>query len=191
MEHLRHLIVNEVGLTEEHFTAFAGRGKVVQLAKKEFLLKEGATCAFMGFVGEGVLRSFIRKQDNEAIVDFYLKGSFVSAYTSFMTQTPSRGAIQALTEVEVFLISRTDYHDLLAGDAAWYRFGKYIADSLFIRKCRRESSLLVDSAAERYALLRQAYPQLEQLVSQYHIAAYLGIKPESLSRMKSLTYIKK
>ena len=68
----------------------------------------------------------------------------------------------------------------------WYKLGKYIADTLFIRKCRKESSLLMDSALDRYKLLLRTCPHIEQHVSQYHIASYLGIKPESLSRLKSL-----
>ena len=63
---------------------------------------------------------------------------------------------------------------------------KYIADTLFIKKCRKETSLLMDDALERYKLLLRTYPHIEQHVSQYHIASYLGIKPESLSRLKSL-----
>lgn len=53
-------------------------------------------------------------------------------------------------------------------------------------KCRKESSLLMDSALDRYKLLLRTFPHIEQHVSQYHIASYLGIKPESLSRLKSL-----
>ncbi len=71
----------------------------------------------------------------------------------------------------------------------YYKLGKFISDSLFLKKCKRETSLLMDSTNDKYKFLLDLYPQIEQVVPQYHIASYLGIKPESLSRMKSLTYI--
>ncbi|MDX5422250.1 MAG: cyclic nucleotide-binding domain-containing protein [Hymenobacteraceae bacterium] len=190
MEHIRNIIMGELKLSEEHFERFIGSGKMIDLPKKEFLIKAGTTCTFIGFVEEGVLRSFFQKGGDEFNLDFYLSASFVSAYTSFLTQLPTHGSIQALADSRVFLVSHAAYHELLREDDSWYRLGKYLSDSLFIRKCRREASLLVDSALERHRLLLQAYPTIEQLVPQYHIASYLGIQPESLSRIKSLTYIK-
>lgn len=183
-------MLEKAGLTAEHYAQLTKVGKVVYLPKKEFLIQAGTTCSFIGFVEEGLLRSFIYKEGEEVNLDFYLSGSFASAYTSFLTQTPANGTIQALADAKVFLISYADYQNLLRSSDSWYRFGKYVSDTLFIRKCKRETSLLMNSARERYELLLQSYPNIEQLVPQYHIASYLGIKPESLSRMKSLTYIK-
>jgi hypothetical protein len=124
-------------------------------------------------------------------VDFYLSGSFVSSYTSFLTRQPTNTNIQALSGSTICTISYPDYNNLLKTGVEWYRLGKLIADTLFLKKCKREKSLLMDSAEDRYNLLLKTYPQIEQLVAQYHIASYLGIKPESLSRIKSLTYINK
>lgn len=59
------------------------------------------------------------------------------------------------------------------------------ADTLFINKCRKETAMLTDDAYNRYKRLK-TYPNIEQHVSQYHIASYLGIRAESLSRIKSL-----
>lgn len=144
---------------------------------------------FYRFLESGVLRSFILKEGNEFNIDFYLPTSFVSSYTSFLTQTPSNGYIQALSNSVIYIISLSNYNRLLKTNSEWYKFGKYISDSLFMKKCKRETSLLMDSAIDRYKFLLNLYPQIEQLVPQYHIASYLGIKPESLSRIKSLTYI--
>jgi CRP-like cAMP-binding protein len=157
--------------------------------KKEFLIQEGETCSFIGFLETGVLRSYILKDGNEFNIDFYLPGSFVSSYTSFLTQTPSVGDIQTLSESEIYILNHSDYNELIKVNPVFYKLGKFISDSLFLKKCKRETSLLMDSANDRYKFLLDLYPQIEQVVPQYHIASYLGIKPESLSRMKSLTYI--
>ena len=190
MENLREVITKQIKLTEEQYTHLVSIVKTIDLKKKQYLIQSGSTCSFIGFVETGLLRSFIQKDGDEINIDFYLSNAFVSAYTSFLTQTPANGSIQALVDTKVHLISYADYQNLLKSNDGWYKLGKYVSDTLFIRKCKREASLLMDSANERYQMLIQNYPAIEQLVPQYHIASYLGIKPESLSRIKSLTYIK-
>lgn len=186
---LNKLIIEEVGLQDPHIKELNKYFKEVKLHKKDFLITPGQTCNFIGFVEQGVLRSFIPNKGDEFNLDFNLPNTFVSSYRSFLTRMPTHGCIQALSETTIHSISYTDYNKLLDFSKEWYKLGKYIADSLFIKKCKRETSLLMDNAAERYQLLLENYPNIEQLVPQYHIASYLGIRPESLSRIKSLTYI--
>ncbi|MBT29596.1 MAG: cyclic nucleotide-binding protein [Thalassobius sp.] len=189
MNQLQQTIINKAGLEQHHFEEFKSCLKRVSLKNKEFLLRENSVCKFIGFVESGVLRSYIQKNAEEFNVEFYLSDSFISAYTSFITQTPASGNIQALSDCEVLVISYADYNSLLNSSLEWYKLGKYISDELFMRKCKRQTSLLMDNATERYNLLLETYPKIEQYVSQYHLASYLGIRPESLSRIKSLTYI--
>lgn len=189
MEAFKDLLINKTGLGEELCLQLEKVLTKSQFEKKEFLIREGETCSFIGFLESGVLRSYILQDSIEFNVDFYLSGSFVSSYTSFLTQTPSVGDIQALSDSVVYILNLSDYNSLLKVNPEFHKLGKYISDSLFIKKCKRETSLLMDSANNRYKFLLKLYPQIEQLVPQYHIASYLGIKPESLSRIKSLTYI--
>lgn len=91
-----------------------------------------------------------------------------------------------MEDTHLITLPRSAYDQHLKASNEWFKFGKYISDSLLSKKCRKETSFLMDNAFERYKLLLRTYPQIEQYLSQYHIAAYLGIKPESLSRLKSL-----
>lgn len=186
MTSLHNIITEKLNLYEAHYARLLELSERKTFSKKEILLEEGKTCIFMGFVEEGVLRSYREKEGEEFISDFYVQGSFITSYRSFLNAEPSVGVIQALTDSRVLLLSRTNYDLLLNESPDWYKWGKYIADTLFIKKCIKETSLLMDSALERYRLLLKTYPQIEQHVTQYHIASYLGIKPESLSRLKSL-----
>ncbi len=190
MDTIEELLINHVGLAREHTLPLLDKLNLQELKKKERLIREGETCSFIGFLESGVLRSFILKDGDEFNVDFYLPGSVVSSYTSFLMQVPSVGYIEALGNAVVHTLSLNDYNQLLKSNTAYYKLGKFISDTLFIKKCKRETSLLMDSAVDRYKFLLTLYPSIEQLVPQYHIASYLGIKPESLSRIKSLTYIK-
>lgn len=158
--------------------------------KNDFLISEGTVCDFLGIVNAGSMRSFVRNGEQEFNNDFYFENDFVSAYNSFLTRRPNGCNIQALTDTEVCFLSYNQLNALLHEDAGWMKLGKYVSDTFYIRKCERETSLLKNSAAERLALLLDDYPGIEQRVSQYHIASYLGIKPETLSRIKSAKHRK-
>ena len=145
---IKELIIEKVGLPNSSYERLIDITERISLKKKDFLLQQGKVCTFIGFVEKGTLRSYIEKDGEEYISDFYTDGSFTTSYRSFLTKEPSIGSIQALE------------------------------DSLMLS--------LSNSALDRYKLLLQTFPHIEQHVSQYHIASYLGIKPESLSRLKSL-----
>jgi CRP-like cAMP-binding protein len=189
MDALRRLFSEKIKLGPEYFDQFIDQSTIVTLQKKEILIKEDTVCSFMGYVESGTLRSILIKDGEEFTSDFFFEGSFVSVYTSFLNQAPSVVTIQAIHPTTVRILSHAQYNDLLNTSSQWYKLAKYIADSFFFKKCIRETSLLQDSALERYKLLLDTFPAIEQLVSQRHIASYLGIKPESLSRIKALTYI--
>lgn len=191
MNRLQQLLVQETGFSEEEYNRFIQSTHPIHLRKKDYFVKAGQVCGMIGLVETGILRSFFVKDDTDCINDFFPAGTLVSAYTSFLTQTPAAGNIQALEDTVLCCISYTQLQQLYNSDARWYKFGKQVAESFFIRKCKKETSLLKDSALERYQLLLHTYPDIEQQVAQYHIASYLGIQPESLSRLKALTYINK
>lgn len=183
---LHSIITNKLNLSESYYDRLLEISDLRSFSSKKHLLNIGNTCSFLGFVEKGYLRSYREKDGEEFISDFYVPGSFVTSYRSFLNQEISVGAIQALEDSEVRCLTFHNYNLLLEESSEWYKLGKYIADNLFIKKCIKETSLLIDPALERYKLLLKTYPLIEQHVAQYHIASYLGIKPESLSRIKSL-----
>lgn len=191
MESLKTLFTQTLGLKSNHFDEFYKELRVKKLRKKEYLIQEGTVCDFIAIVISGTLRSYVQNKDGEFNNDFYLDNSFVSAYTSFLTQMPTNCNIEALTDVEIYYISHQQFHQLIERDNNFLKLAKYISDNYFIRKCKRETSFLKNSASERFEMIKKLYPEIEQKVPQYHIASYLGIKPESLSRIKLLTYINK
>lgn len=191
MEPLKNLFIDKVGLEMHHFQIFNMELRTKVLKKKDHLISEGSICNFIGIVTSGKLRSYLKKDESEFNNDFYLENSFVSAYTSYLTQLPTNCNIEALADTEIKYITADQFNRLIAQDKDFLKLAKYISDLFFIRKCKRETSFLKNTAAERLEILGSIYPDIEQQISQYHIASYLGIKPESLSRIKLLTYIKK
>lgn len=187
MEILKKIFIEKMGLQESHFNHFCEISECKTFQKKDYLVYDGKICNFIGFVETGLIRSFIKKDDAEFNNAFYFPNRFFSAYNSFTRQKPAVSNLQVMIDSNIRLITYNQLQELYKDDPIWYKFGKYIADDFFFRKCERETSLLRDSATERYKSLLRLHPKIEQLVPQYEIASYLKIKPESLSRIKSLT----
>jgi CRP-like cAMP-binding protein len=189
---LTSVLLEGVGLNEQYIAEFRKVMFSKQLKKKDFLITEGMTCNFIGIVISGVMRSFISNSESDEFNnDFYFERDFFSAYTSFLTSSPTNCNIQALSNVHMVYITSEQYRALVSRDNEWLKLGKHVAETFFVRKCKRETSFLKNSAAERLESVLKLYPEIEQRVSQYHIASYLGVKPESLSRIKLLTYVNK
>ncbi|RUT68927.1 Crp/Fnr family transcriptional regulator [Flavobacterium cupreum] len=191
MEALKDIFIDKLGMEMDQFEKFSSLLRTKTFKKKEYLIQEGSVCEFIGFVTSGKLRSYVQNDGVEFNNDFYLQNSIVSAYTSYLTQNPTNCNIEALADTEIAFITYKQFNALIEEDVHFLKLAKYISDIFFIRKCKRETSFLKNSAAERLEMLYKTYPGIEQQISQYHIASYLGIKPESLSRIKLLTYINK
>lgn len=186
MASLEQIFKNELLFSNEIYNRFLELSGTKYLKKKEFFAQTGKVCNHIGFIESGVLRSYFEKGDEVFIKDFYFSGRFVVAWGSFLTGEPCIGSVQALEDCRLTTISRTNFFQLIKESNEWLKLKNYISDALLARKCQRETSFLIDDAYERYKLFLKIYPRIEQHVSQYDIASYLGIRPESLSRLKSL-----
>lgn len=174
----------KTGLNIDHANYVKENARLKFLAKKEFLITEGSVCNFLGIVLKGTFRCFVTNESAEFNNDFFFEGDFITALTSYLIKQPTSFNIEALSDCAVLLLPAEQYQELIRQDARWTLLGTYITETFFVRKCRREISFLKQSAAQRLETLCISFPGIEQKVSQYHLASYLGIRPESLSRIK-------
>lgn len=130
---LNGLIVSRLGLPTSCYNRLLELLEKRDVSKKGLLIEEGKVCTFIGFVESGVLRSYLEKDGEEFISDFYFPDSIVTSYRSFLTKEPSVGSIQALENSTILCLTRTDYDMLLKESDAWYKLGKYISDILFVK----------------------------------------------------------
>jgi len=151
----------------------------------EFFLEAGETAHYSGFVIEGVLREFfITLKGQEFNKNFNLEFEFTGSLFDLIASEPSTAYIQALTPARLLICRFADLQDLYNRHKEWERIGRLLAENLFMIKARREWEFLTLSAEQRYTLLTQRNPELENRISQYHLASYLGISPVSLSRIR-------
>lgn len=113
MNTVEYVLKKELSLSDEIYHRFVGLTENRPLKKKELFVEQGKVCAHLGIIERGVLRSYIEKDAEELIKDFYFPGSFVVAYGSFLTGEPCIGSTQALAETHLITLSRSAYDLLL------------------------------------------------------------------------------
>ncbi len=156
-----------------------------QLAKKEFLLREGEVCRAATYIETGALRYFYHVQGEERTGQFFFENEWYADYDSFLDQQPSTQNIQALEPTRVWLFPHDALYRLYDEQPVFERFGRLMAEQAYRGSRARGVALLNQTPAERYAQLVRDRPQVVQRVSQRLIATYLGVKPESLSRIRA------
>ncbi len=170
---------------EEEINDFMKIGKAIELKKGEFLISAGQTCKSFSFIHEGTFSFLIMNADGEHVKDFSANNKFITSYSSFITQTPSQLFIRAEEKATLTQWSFDTYQQLLRSSEHWKQFALKIANYLYLRKEKREISLLTETAEQRYLNMLNEFPQIIRQVPQYLIASYLGIKPQSLSRIRN------
>lgn len=152
--------------------------------KGDFFLAGGQVCKQVGFVTKGLLRYYINHDGEEKTYDFAQENNFVCNYESFLLQTPSTKIIQALEDCELLVISYTDLQTFYQSIKGAERFGRLVIEQVFIQTLQDLSSFYTDSPELRYEKFLKQHPDLQQRISQYYIASYVGVKPQSLSRIR-------
>lgn len=177
-------------LTDSEIEDFLGKVRSKSIKKGEFFIRQGSVCQEVAFVQAGALRSFYYSSTSEEVTYcFTFTHAFLSAYSSFLSQTETMENIQALTDVELLTVSREEILALEQSSTNWLRLFKLIAEQEYIQMEKRIFLLQKETAEKRYQDLLATQPELLQLVPLSHIASYLGITQRHLSRLRKSTTI--
>jgi CRP-like cAMP-binding protein len=178
-------ISKHIQLEPEEFDYFASLLKTKRLRRKQFLLEEGEVCRFECFVNSGCLRQYyLDDKGDEYIIQFAVTDWWISDQYSLLTGLPSQCFIDALEDSEVLLIEKSILEGIYAKMPKFERFFRIAFQNSYVALQRRILANISQTAEERYRSFCQQYPEIEQKVPQRQIASYLGIKPESLSRLR-------
>lgn len=154
------------------------------IKKGDFFLGEGQVCKYAGFIVKGLMRYYINHDGEDRTYDFANENNFVCNYESFIPKTPSTKIIQALEDCEILQISYEDLQILYKSIEEGERLGRLVIEQVFIQTLQALTSFYTDAPEYRYEKFIQKHPDLQQRISQYHIASYVGVKPQSLSRIR-------
>ncbi len=156
-----------------------------KLRKRQYILQQEDICKNLVFVEKGMLRSYnVDEKGNEHILQFAPEGWWISDIYSFLTAEPSVYNIDALEDSELLLISNSALEQLYEQVPKFERYFRILTQANMIAMQRRLTSTLSSTTEEKYLRLLSAYPDLIPRVPQHMIASYLGLTPETLSRVR-------
>ncbi|GAB3796558.1 Crp/Fnr family transcriptional regulator [Spirosoma humi] len=155
-----------------------------KLKKGEHFLREGQVCHSVAMISAGLVRYYMNEDGNEGTYYFSREGEFVCDYESFLPQSPSNKNIQALEDTSLYLVSHAGLQRIYQGVEQGERLGRLAIEQVFVTVLQQLSSFYKDSPELRYQRFLTTFSAISQRVSQYYIASYVGIKPQSLSRIR-------
>jgi CRP-like cAMP-binding protein len=156
-----------------------------KLRKRQYILQEGDVCKYIAFVEKGMLRCYtIDEKGNEHIMQFAFEGWWISDQFSFLTGEPAIYNIDALEDSELLLLSQQSEEQLLQKIPKFEKYFRILLQNNLIATQRRLIGSLSQSAEQRYNELISVCSTIPQRVPQHMIASFLGITPETLSRIR-------
>lgn len=175
-----------VVLTDEEITFIKSVFNFKKFRKHQYILQAGEVSRYETYVCKGLTRTYdVNDKGVEHIVQFGLEDWWVGDMYSFLTDTPSGYNIDCIEDTEVLQITRANLETLYQEVPKMERHFRILVQNAFIASTRRISATLAKSALERYQEFLDRYPQIDQRVPNHQIASFLGITPQSLSRIRS------
>lgn len=181
------LIVEKFGLdiSEDAISEAVGFSEFKVYSKGQLLGKIGEGSSVAGIVMSGVVRSFYVDSDGNDITQYFASEGSICIDEGLMGFTERVAMWEALEESTLMLFKVSDMKKLILGDERLKSVWIDLLEGSLRYKIYRENGFLVENATERYLAFRKRFPELISRIPQRYIATYLGIKPESLSRIRS------
>ncbi len=154
------------------------------LKKGDFWVKEGDLNSDVLFLNKGMIRSYFVKNEIEKTFDLTIENQVVTATESYSFGIPSRDFLQAIEDCHLCVITKENLDILFSQSAKWERLGRLIFEGYTISQEVRLRSFISETAQERYERLAKYQPELIQRTPQIYLANFLGITPQSLSRLR-------
>lgn len=178
-------ISKRIPISDDEFSFYTSLIEVIQLKKRQFFVQAGEVFHLQAYVNQGCLSTYYtdHKAHNH-VVQIGVEDWWIGDFSSFVTGKPTIYTIEALEDCELFAISAKNIELVFERIPKFERFYRLLIQNAYISFQRRVIEGMSKSAEERFLDFIQKYPALKNRVAQHHIASYLGISPEALSRIK-------
>jgi CRP-like cAMP-binding protein len=172
-------------LPDDELSLFESKLAFKELKKKEIFLQAGKVQKAIGFIAEGLVRSFyIDHTGSEITVGFYKEGDYATHYPAFLTRQPSLYTIQCLEPTNMVCLSYEDQQLMYQQSAIFERYGRLMAEEILKRQQARIESFIVETAEQRYLDFIEKNAGLFNRISLSHLCSFLGIERQSLTRIR-------
>lgn len=172
-------------LTEQDEALITDAFEEVSIKKKHALLESGKVCSHLYFITKGCLRSFYTDAKGlDHIYQIRMDNNWISDLDSFFSRTPSKYNIEAIEDSHLLRISHERFEGLLTEVPALERYFRILFQKAYVNALNRLNATMWETALDRYNALLKEHPEVFKRVPLVYIASYLGITPESLSRIR-------
>lgn len=172
-------------LTEEEWTAFSRHWIPFSFEKGETVTNAGQVEPYFYFVSKGLIRGYFNQDGTEFNIGFSYDGDYSGIYDSFVTQQPSDWTLETLEPTFGLKINHEHFNSLFDQNLKFERWARKFYQSALIGLGLFIRSLLADTAEEKYRKLLARSPHVVQRIPQKHLASYLGMSPETYSRLRA------
>lgn len=185
MQILQSYLQDNFSFSEEEIEKILDCFDAQEIPKKAYFLKEGELCKSVAFVESGSFLFYQLIDGEEKVCDFAFENQWITQYNSLLNQVPAELSIRAVEGSSILLMNFAKMEALTEAFPKIYVMRAKLAEQYFTDSAKRASQLANLKAEERYRLLLEEKPEIFQRIPQYYIASYLGIKPQSLSRIRA------
>lgn len=174
----------KLGFLESDLSEFLSCIKTRNFSANELILADGQLENYLSFIDTGIVRYYVIANEKEITFDFAFKDSFYCAYDSFYNRTKTKIYIQTLTDCQLHSISYESLQKLYTKCETAKKLGRIATEHLLEKKVKRELELLTKTPQERYSKLLLEQPKYIQQIPLKYLASYIGVVPETLSRIR-------
>lgn len=185
MEAFNKFLVSKIDISDAELKYITSLMQPKEFSKNVVVLRQGEVEKYLYFIEKGMARYYyVDHNGREICLLFTFENWFMGEVTSFLTRTPSVCFIETLANTSTWRIHFDDLQKIYANTKSGDKFGRLMMEQLYLRKAERERSFLTKTAQQRYIDLMKTESHIFQKVSLKHIASYLGITPQALSRIR-------
>jgi CRP-like cAMP-binding protein len=184
MKAIKEYFEQMVTISEHDWEIFSSKLIRREFPKKTIILELGHKENYLSFIEKGIVRFYIPNEFNDITFGFAFANNFVSAYDFFLTQNSSDYQIESIIDTVLWSVTYNDLQQIYLETKIGNEIGRLASEDLFLKKSKRELSLLTETAEQRYLNLFTERPHLLQLIPLKFIASYIGITPQALSRIR-------
>ncbi len=185
MNELRTLLRDEIGLDNNEIERFTQKLTLKVFQPKEEIIRSGAIARGIYFIESGLLRTYHLMDGKEITTYFACDTQFISTYSSFIEQKPSFEVLEAVEESNVYELSYSSLMELYEESSKFEKLGRVLAERNYLCVLDRTLMMQTKTAKQKYLDFIETYDKkIVQRIPQHQIASFLGITPESLSRIR-------
>jgi CRP-like cAMP-binding protein len=185
IQNFKNYLTQFISVDNDAFKQADDYFQVDKISKGDHLVKEGQICNRVIYVDKGLFRIYTLKDGIEINSCFCMENSIVSSFNSLINQIPSNESIQAIEDSVVVSLSAVNLLKLQMDSVFWNTVSRIFTEKECFRLSNRAISLSFESATAKYKNILMHQPEIVQRVSIQHIASYIGVSRETLSRIRS------